>query len=339
MKRFLLAFVLVSALAACSRNARDESGQVPDSVPRDGRTIVCGETFLRQQQPRDSVLIGDQLSYGVRLDNVLPGTSLSLPELRPLLGDSVELVKPWVVDTLGRKARKGRPASADLEISALITSFEEGDYLLPPVALIRERGGVADTLLFSPSRLTVKTLPVDTASFIVHDLKPVSTYPLTVAEIVPFAGIGAGILLLVAVLLFLLHRFSPSVREQQKPEDPAHIVALRRLDGLRGPRYLKPERQKALYSGVTDALREYIAGTNGIPAQEMTTAEIFSALRDVDIPMKEELRELFEESDFVKFAKLTVPEEQAAKAVPTAVNFVTLTYSRRLEGPEDNTAV
>ncbi|MBR0361054.1 MAG: hypothetical protein IIX35_01595, partial [Paraprevotella sp.] len=36
-----------------------------------------------------------------------------------------------------------------------------------------------------------------------------------------------------------------------------------------------PEKQKAFYSGITDALREYIAARYGISAMEMTTAEIF----------------------------------------------------------------
>ena len=123
-----------------------------------------------------------------------------------------------------------------------------------------------------------------------------------------------------------------------KPDDPPHIVALRALDKYRGNKYWAPERQKVFYSGVTDALREYMAARYGVSALERTTAEIFDDLRATDVPedLYKEMKELFEVSDFVKFAKLTVPEEDAAKVVPAAVRFVTGTYQREIEKEEED---
>ena len=45
----------------------------------------------------------------------------------------------------------------------------------------------------------------------------------------------------------------------------------------------------------------------------------------------EELKELFERADFVKFAKFTADDEDNAKALPVAVRFVTSTYQAELE--------
>ena len=96
-----------------------------------------------------------------------------------------------------------------------------------------------------------------------------------------------------------------------------------------------PEKQKTLYSGITDTLRTYIENVFGINAEEMTTAEIFDALEGrIPEDLYAETKALFETSDFVKFAKFTATEQQNASAVPSAVKFVTSTYQTQLEGEQ-----
>ena len=94
-----------------------------------------------------------------------------------------------------------------------------------------------------------------------------------------------------------------------------------------------PEKQKAFYSGITDTLREYIAERYGFGAMEMTTAEIFAQMKDTDAPaeLQQEVRELFERADFVKFAKFTASDTDNASALPVAVKFVTSTYQAEIE--------
>ena len=88
------------------------------------------------------------------------------------------------------------------------------------------------------------------------------------------------------------------------------------------------EKQKAFYSGITDALREYMDARFGIDAPEMTTSEIFGSLSHSDVPtdLFVETRRLFETADMVKFAKAYATDEENAAAVPLAVRFVTSTY-------------
>jgi hypothetical protein len=80
-------------------------------------------------------------------------------------------------------------------------------------------------------------------------------------------------------------------------------------------------------------LREYIAARYDIGAMEMTTAEIFKDMKGEDVPqdLMDELKELFELADFVKFAKFTASDDDNAKALPTAVRFVTSTYQAEIE--------
>ena len=128
MRRFILTIALL--LLSCSGKEERRSG-----------------IFLDQLQPRDSVLIGDQLSYGFALNDIGADAELVLPSWEGELVPGVEIVKPWRVDTLGlRKGRKGKPARLDLEASVVLTSFEEGLYELPPVsARLRYPDGVVDS--------------------------------------------------------------------------------------------------------------------------------------------------------------------------------------------------
>lgn len=302
---------------------------VPDGV------VKMDSAFLRQLQERDSVLIGDRLQYGAYLENVEEGTEFSLPEMSSSLSDSVEVLTQWYVDTVKvHKARKGEKASYNLELLMELTSFEEGKYDLPAISILRkDLSGDIDTLLFDAMQMDVRTMPVDTASYIPHDIREQVRYPLTFSEVKPYIFlIWLLAALLTLIICLILVRKRKDIVENKVKEAP-HIVALRKLDAYRGNKYWAPEKQKQFYSGVTDTLREYIAARYDFGAQEMTTAEIFYELKDKELTpeMYSELKDLFENSDFVKFAKMTLPDEENVKVLPRAIRFVTETYQLVLD--------
>jgi hypothetical protein len=226
----------------------------------------------------------------------------------------------------------------DLRGGITITSFEEGIYYLPKLAVQRmSKDGTVDTLVFEAQKVEIMTMPVDTATFQPHDIKDVIRYPVTFAEVAPWVAGSLAFAGLLALVIWLIIRYRRSHDPEHMKKDPAHIVALRKLDRYRGNKMWAPEKQKAFYSGITDTLREYIAARYGVGAMEMTTAEIFNDMKSTDAPadLLDELRELFERADFVKFAKFTASDEDNAKALPTAVRFVTSTYQAEIEGDEE----
>ena len=288
--------------------------------------VDAGEAFLRQLQKRDSVLIADQVRYGFRLDGLQEGSGLRLPEWKEDDSDSLMVVRSWQLDTVGVKKKAGL---MDVEASVILAPFEEGVYRLPDIPVVRELpDGQVDTLIFKGLELDVRTMPVDTAAFKPHDIKGQIRYPVTFKEIALYVGIvliAAGI---IALIVWLIVRRRRRLSGEGVVKDPPYIVALRKLDRYRGNRLWAPEKQKQFYSGVTDVLREYIAGRFGVGAMEMTTAEIFDGLKDSGIApeLMDETKELFLTSDLVKFAKMTVSDDENVKAVPTAVRFVTATW-------------
>ena len=285
------------------------------------------------------MLVADQLLYGFRLDGVAEGTRFMLPELPQEQDMRLMFLTPWVMDTLKvTKAKDGQPATLDVAGSVLITSFEEGIYDLPQIALQRmSSDGVLDTLVFDPVRLEVKTMPVDTATFQPHDIKAQIRYPVTVEEVIPWIGLFWLVAVLVILTVCLLMMRKRKDNPEYVRKDPAHIVALRELDKFRGSQMWAPEKQKDFYSGVTDALREYMSDRYGIGAMEMTTAEIFDQMKNTDVPEKlqKDAKELFDRADFVKFAKYVASEEENAATLPLAVRFVTETYQAEIVAEEE----
>ncbi|MCR5352257.1 MAG: hypothetical protein K6E35_07185 [Bacteroidales bacterium] len=298
-------------------------------------TVPAGPAWIRQLQPRDSILIADQIEYGFQLDSVPEGTSILLFDYREHATDSLLLLRNWQIDTTARlrvrqPGSKERARRYNLRGSVVIAPFEEGTYRLPDIRVLRDK----DTLVFEGLDLDVKTMPVDTATYQLHDIKGQMRYPLTAKEVVPWVmlfWLVAGLVVLSVCLVLLRRRRADG---QSVARDPAYIVALRELDKWRGDKFWAADKQKAYYSGITDALKTYIEDRFGVDAPEMTTAELFTALKgaeDLPAELREELRGVFECADFVKFAKHVASDEENARALPTAVRFVTSTYQTVLE--------
>ena len=308
---------------------------VPSCGGRDVENTSPVRSFLQPLQERDSVLIADQLLYGFEIDGVTEGTRLIPTEIADSLDQNILSLSPWILDTV-KVTRNGKenPRTLDIKGSVRIAPFLEGEYELPPIELRRlAPDGTEDTLVFDPLRLEVKTMPVDTATFEIHDIKGQVRYPVTFAEVFPWVLLYwvLAVIIILTVCLVMIHRRKSDPEYVRK--DPAHIVALRQLDSYRGSSLWAPEKPKALYSGVTDTLRAYMAERFGFGAMEMTTAEIFDEMKDKDAPEKVvgEVKELFERADFVKFAKYVASDDENAAALPVAVRFVTETYQAEVE--------
>ena len=302
--------------------------------------VPSGDATMQQLQKRDSILIADQIRYGVTIEDVKAGEKIALPDFSAASNDTLTILGGWQLDTLvNGKAVRSRNAKAAarllrkpfaLKASIVLVPFEEGHYALPDVPVIRE----SDTLVFKGLEMDVKTMPVDTATFEIHDIKGQILYPVTFKELLPWIGGGLLAAALIALAVWLIIRASKRKAEALKPKDPAYIVALRELDKYRSDKYWAPDKQKAFYSGITDALKFYMDDRFGVDAPEMTTAELFDALKsdkDITPEMYSSLKELFERADFVKFAKHIASEQENAAALPLAVRFVSTTYQTDLE--------
>ena len=322
-----------------------------DNIPKDRWIHKDGE-FMRQLQKRDSILIGDQMEYGFKLEGLEDGSVLGFPKLEDSF---LEQLTEWDSKILERRSQgAGKPDLLDIEASITVAAFEEGDYKLPPIIIGRvSPSGQVDTLYFDPIDIKVMTIPMDTATFERHGMKAMIEVPYNWEEfmydldqlwnyikehLLVWIILGRWLIILAVVgycLWYVLKKKEGVVNTYIN--EPAHIVALRKLDGLRSNAMWVPEKQKTFYSGVTDTLREYISKRYGIGALEMTTAELFDEMKvtDLSVEQLDELHDLFVRADFVKFAKYVASDEDNASAVPVAVRFVTQTYQSDLAAQQE----
>ena len=278
---------------------------------------------------RDSILIGDQIELIMDLQTQ-EGDALLFAVPHELIG-GVEIVKGLSVDTLSMK--KGK---LDIQAHMTLTSFDSGSYVLPPLlALIQNSRGEVDSLIFRGPQLYVNTIPIDTATYVIKDIKGQIGYPLTFKELLPWILL----VLLVAALTYFIIRLVKARRNNTtlfgKPvqKDPAHIVALRDLEKIRRQKLWQNNKQKQFYTAVTDTLRYYISERFGIVTMERPSGEMLDDLKNQDVEARdfESISNLFARADLVKFAKYEPTAEENEETIPAAVQFVNSTYVSQLE--------
>ncbi len=279
---------------------------------------------------RDTILIGDQIEWIIPLE-MAPGEKYFLEDIADPPAPGVEIIKPLQLDTVsnGRKSVK-------VEGKVILTSFDSGSYYLPPlIAMIERKSGAVDTLYMEGPTLEVTTVPIDTATYVIKDLKGQIKYPLKFKELLPWIGLA----LLLALIVWALVRWINMSRANRtflgKPivKDPPHIVALRALDKIRKQKLWQNDKQKQFYTEVTDALRVYIADRYGIVALERPSREMLADLKkqDIEEALYGKMDELFTRADLVKFAKYLASAEENEEVIPDAVRFVNATYIKEID--------
>ncbi len=279
---------------------------------------------------KDTILIGDQVEWK-SLMKVPKGMTASIDPMEGYVVPGVELLGEFTIDTV-----KKYKDYFEVEARGLITSFDSGSYKLPGlVVYFTENEQIVDTLRLQELDFEVTTIPIDTATYEMYDIRPQFDYPVTFAEVAPWAAGGLALIAIVVALIYYFRRraagksaFAPS-----KPKDPAHIVALRKLEEIRGSKLWQEGKEKQFYTEVTDTLRVYIEERFGIKTMERTSAEILEDLSKMDMTVAdyELLKDLFGTADLVKFAKYVATQEENENAIPNSVRFVNDTFLQSIE--------
>ncbi len=287
---------------------------------------------------KNSILIGDQVKLELNV-TVPAGSKVQWPMLLDTIAQNVEILRKSDIDTL----------SSNKEIFTLkqvltITSFDSGTYVIRPVIFKYNRGG--DTLSFFtetlPLRLDVQPPQTDMALDI-KPIKPPLRAPVTFRELLPWIGL----LLLVAVIAGLLYYFLKKKKKQPAAVTtrlsttvPPYEAAMEALESLRAKKLWQSGRVKDYYSELTEIVREYIELRYPVRAMEMTTAEIYAALRQTEVTAssREKLNQVLVLADLVKFAKEQPLPLENEQSFTQSVEFVRETRPKKdaLAAPDGN---
>jgi preprotein translocase subunit SecG len=276
---------------------------------------------VRTQLDTQKILIGDpvELTYSLTCKE---GVSVSYPPIDTSLPDGIELLEKQKPDTIV----DDESDDVIVHLRYIITSYDSGVYKVPAQDFVFQYNNNADTIKSATESLFVTTLPVDMQKGIA-DIKPPYEVPFSFREALPYILyiLGGAFIIFLIIYVIIRRKKNQPVFKSHKPEDPPHVVAIRRLEKLRAERLWQHNKLKQYYIDLTDIIREYIEKSTGVRALEMTTFQTTSALRANEVyneELLEELNELLNSSDMVKFAKGHPAPEENEKYMEFAFEFI-----------------
>ena len=105
-----------------------------------------------------------------------------------------------------------------------------------------------------------------------------------------------------------------------------HQKAMKEIEQIKADKMVSSENQKEYYTKLTDTLRRYIEERYKFSAMEMTSSEIIDRLtQDSDQQSLDELRQLFNTADLVKFAKYSTLINENDMNLVNAIDFISQT--------------
>jgi len=205
-----------------------------------------------------------------------------------------------------------------------LTSFDDTLYYLPPFK-VKVNGKTVESKSLA---LKVITFDVDTTKLDqFYGPKDVQDNPFSWDEWQqPFwLSVLMLVLLIVGGWLFVRLKQNKPIITRIKIIHKLlpHQKALNEIATIKAERLTTAEDSKEYYTKLTETLRKYIEERYGFNAMEMTSAEIIDRLTaERDQAKIDELRQLFQTADLVKFAKYSTMINENDANLMSAVAFI-----------------
>jgi hypothetical protein len=284
---------------------------------------IAQQTLIETKIYDPAILIGEQTRIQLTVfTNKGRNVNIILP--RDTITAGIEILGISLPDTA--QIENNRIAISQ---ELLITSFDSALYSIPPFMVID--GG--DTILSKETLgLKVSTVPVDSnqpEKF--YDIADIWKPPFVLADYYfLILGVLFG-LLLICIVGYIVQRIRNKkpvlTLIKNKPKLPPHEQAILELNQIKQQKLWQQGRVKEFYTLVTETLRRYISLRFAISAMEMTSAEILYIIRrenEAD-SVYENLRQILELADFVKFAKLNPQQNENELSLMNSYLFVNQT--------------
>jgi hypothetical protein len=214
----------------------------------------------------------------------------------------------------------------------VLTSFDENLYAIPPMQV--KVNGKA----YQGNQLALKVVDIEN----VDTLHPNQFFPAKDVQNNPFLWSDWAGTFWLSLLMLVLCALAYYLHIRLKENKPIitririikrllpHQKALNEIEKIKTERMVVSENQKEYYTKLTDTLRKYIEERFGFSAMEMTSSEIIYRLRESgDQKMIDELKDLFNTADLVKFAKYQTLINENDLNLVNAINFIDQT---KIEG-------
>ena len=277
-----------------------------------------------------SIFIGQRIGMTLEVSADVKST-VELPEWDSLaqVAPGIEFVRAEQTDTSLLNDGKRMMLSRRY----YFTSFDSALYLMPEMDVkVDGKDYLSKKLALKVVTFDIDTLHADSIFGIKEELAP----PFDWAEwreVIWFCVLALVIGGLLGYVIYRLKTNKPIIRRiRNKRRQPAHQVAMQKIEQIKEEKIWQSEDSKEYYTQLTDTLRNYIKERYGFNAMEMTSFEIIQKLQEVnDEEAIQELRELFQTADLVKFAKYSTLINENDRNLVNAIEYINQT---KLEEPE-----
>ncbi len=298
-------------------------------------TGLEAQVSVTAQLKTQEIFIGDQVRLTVRisLPSRIPFKFVKIKEVLQQV-PKIELVNRGSLLTVAQEPQQ------ILEQQFVLTSFEAGNYQIPPITIDFEENGLIKSASSGVAlSLKVVSIPVNPERDTLRAIKDINREEIQVSDFIFPALIVLSLLALLGFSIYYLLRRKqkqqPAVILPPPPPPPAHETALQKLVTREQSDLLDGGEVNVFQTQLTYILREYLEGRYGIHALESTTDDILESLRSIGVPddWRVQLRQMLQTADLVKFAKAEPPLSFHVEALYSVKTFVEQTKE------EDATAV
>ena len=298
---------------------------LPQPLALKATETITAKLSLNKPKP---YYIGDLLPVTLQV-TYREGIKPQIPSLNKEQFDKLELTKPSKPSTIKKQG------GYETTVTYQVTAWETGEFEIPGFKLPYQ------TKNNQPQNYQVPSLKIKISSLLPAGKSQAELLKLPLRKTKPPVELPPNYqylwyLLLLGLILGLI--WGIKYWSQQRPQtervstantpeliEPAHLIALRRLEQLAAADYLKNGNYHAYYIELSECLRDYLSRRFRIPALEMTTEE-FLAQTAQDTAFKSEHRAIFRHffnvADLVKFAKQQPEVTEAEADLQTVRHFV-----------------
>ncbi len=273
---------------------------------------------------KDSIFVGEQVKLRLTFSFPSKAQSYQFPLFENnTITSSIEIIRFEKTDTLSKSE-----SLTELQKTYIITSFDSGAHVLPPLPFSYTESGSADpaVLLSDSILLNVNLVQVDTTKAIM-DIKNPWGIPFRWREYLPYFIAALIILILFGAGLYYYMRRKrglPLFPSRTVPLLPPDEEALAALDRMKKEKIWRSGQIKTYYTSLTDIVRRYVERRFQIPAPELTSDETIQALSETETSEESitQLSHIFSVADMVKFAKSNPDPTEHEYCLDMAFEFV-----------------
>lgn len=282
---------------------------------------INAQISIRANVDSTAMLIGDQQALTLTIQHP---TGASIKSFYRSALDTVtnfEIIRESDWDTTSTS-----PITIQKDITFSI--FDSGYYFIPRIPHSFIINGDTTIKYSNNIPIIVNTVTAQDSTMIAP-IRPIREEPVTLEDFLPYIYVLLGLLGLGFLIYYLSKRKKVEVQEIIKPEViiPAHDKALEKLRVLKEKELWQNDQQKEYHSELTYIVREYLENRYGVAALESSTHEILQDLKKVEFDdrFKDNLTEMLNIADLVKFAKAESTADINTRIIQQAEEFVNAT--------------